>query len=84
MSGVGLGAALLQTRNQKTKSPRDKAPNNSVLKTTAFMGKSLSSAEKRYSNIQGEALGILHGLQMSLLCQRGEYNHRSQTTSSNL
>ena len=49
-SGVGLGASLLQTRN-----------GTMALRPIAFTSKSLSSAEKRYSNIESEALGILHG-----------------------
>ena len=62
MSGVGLGAALLQTRHG-TSCPRDKAPDNSILRPIAFVGKSLSSTEKRYSHIERVALGILHGLE---------------------
>ena len=50
-SGIGLGAALLQTRSG-TSCPRDKAPYNSILRPIAFVSKSLSSTEKRYSNIE--------------------------------
>ena len=60
-SGVGLGAALLQTR-KGTSCPRDEAPDNSILRPIAFMSKSLSSAEERYSNIERQELGKLHGL----------------------
>ena len=60
-SGVGLGAALLQTRNG-TSCPRDEAPDNSILRPTALVSKSLSSLEKRYSNIEREALDILYRL----------------------
>ena len=60
-SGVGLGAALPQTRNS-TNYPRDKAPGNSILKPIAFVSKSLSITEERNNNIESEALGILHGL----------------------
>ena len=38
------------------------ASDNSILKAIKFASKSLSSAEKRYSNIEREAIGILHGL----------------------
>ena len=60
--GGRLGAGLLQTRSG-TSCPRDKAPNNSILRPIAFTCKSLSSAERRYSNNEREALGILHGLE---------------------
>ena len=61
-SGIGLEAALLQTRSGRSCS-RDKAQDNSILRPIAFASKSLSSAERRYSNIEREALGILHGLE---------------------
>ena len=60
-SGIGFGAALLQSRNGTT-CPKDIVPNNTVLRPITFASKSLTSAEHRYSNIQREALGILHGL----------------------
>ena len=44
-SGVGLGAALLQTTNG-TSCPKDKVPDNSICQPTTFVSKSLSSAEK--------------------------------------
>ena len=37
-------------------------PNNAALHPIAFSSKSLSSMEQWYSNIEKEALGILHGL----------------------
>ena len=49
-SGVGLGAGLLQTRSSKS-CCRDTAPYNSIFRPIAFVSKSLSNAEKRYSNI---------------------------------
>ena len=61
-SGIGLRDALLQTRND-TSCLRDKAPDNSILTSIVFASKSLSCAERRYSNIGREALGILHGLE---------------------
>ena len=43
--GVGLGTALLQTRNG-TSCPRDKAPNKNILRPIALASKNLSTAEK--------------------------------------
>ena len=40
----------------------DVAPDNTTLHPIAFASKSLTGAEHRYSNIEREALGILHGL----------------------
>ena len=61
-SGIRLGAALLQTRSG-TSCPRDKAPDSSILRPIAFASISLSSADRRYSNIEREALDILHWLE---------------------
>ena len=60
-SRIGLGTALLQTRDGMT-CPKDTAPDNIILRPIALASKSLTSAERRYSNIKREALGILHGL----------------------
>ena len=57
-SGVGMGAALLQT---STSCPRDESPDNSILRPTILASKSLSSTEQRYSNVEREGLDILHG-----------------------
>ena len=65
VSGFELRAALLQSRSS-TSCATDKAPDNSILKPLAFASKSLSSAERRYSNIEIEALGILYGLKNSI------------------
>ena len=61
-SGIGLGATLLQTR-YNTSCLKDEAPDNSILRPIAFVNKSLIRAEKRYSNIGREVLGILYGLE---------------------
>ena len=61
-SGVGLGAALLQLHNNTT-CQKGMVPDNIILHPIAFASKSLTGAEWRYSNIEGEALGILHGLE---------------------
>ena len=38
-------------------------PDNTILCPIAFASKSLMGAECRYSNVEREALGILHGLE---------------------
>ena len=62
VSGVGLGTALLQTWEDAT-CQRDTVPDNTILHTIAFASKSLTGTEHRYSNIEREALGKLHGLE---------------------
>ena len=52
-SGVGLGAALLQLRNNTTCQTHI-APNNTILHPIAFASKSLMGMECRYSNIKCE------------------------------
>ena len=60
-SGVGLGAALLQTQ-EGTTCQKDMVPDNTILHPIAFASEILMDAESRYSNIEMEVLGILHGL----------------------
>ena len=55
-------AAILQTRID-TSCPRDKAPDNIILRPITFASKSLSSAERRYRCTQREALGIQQGIE---------------------
>ena len=61
-SGVGLGSVLLQLHDN-TACQRDVVPDKASLRPIAFASKSLTGAEWRYSNIELEALGILHGLE---------------------
>ena len=61
-SGAGLGTALLETRSNVS-SHRDEVLDNSILWPIAFSSKSLTGYEKRYSNIEREALGIIIALQ---------------------
>ena len=61
-SRVGLDAALLQT-HEGTSGQKDMVPNNIMLCPIVFASKSLTGTECRYSNIEREALGILHGLE---------------------
>ena len=76
-SVVELGAALLQTGSGMS-CFRDEASDYGILRPIAITSKSLFSAEKR-CNIEREALGIKYGLKFwsLLLCNRGEYNHKS-------
>ena len=60
-SGVGLGAAMLQTW-EGTTYHKDTVPDNTILYLIAFANQSLTDTECRYSNIEREALGILQGL----------------------
>ena len=62
VSGIGLGAALLQLRDNMG-CQKDTAPDNTILCPIAFASKSLTGAEQRYSNIECEALSTLHGLE---------------------
>ena len=84
-SEVGLGSTLLQTRSN-TSCPKEEAPDNSILRPIAFTTEILTGIEKRYSNTERGALGILYRQKIStlLLCERGEYNYRLQTTSCNI
>ena len=59
---VGLGAALLQLCDN-TVCQKGVAPDNITVCPIAFASKSLTGAEQRYSNIECEVLGILHGLE---------------------
>ena len=60
-SGVGLGATPLQTISSK-RCPRDEILDNTILRPITFVSKSLSSMEKRNSNIEREMLSLLYGL----------------------
>ena len=62
-SRFGLGAAQLQMCKGTT-CQKDIAPDNTILCPIMFASKSLIGAEHRYSNIEREALGILHGLKI--------------------
>ena len=61
-SGVGLRTALLQLSDNTT-CQTHMAPDNTIFCPITFASKSLTGAECRYSNIEHEALGILHGLE---------------------
>ena len=50
-SGIGLGAALLQLRDDRS-CQTHMAPDNTILCPITFMSKSLTGAECRYSNIK--------------------------------
>ena len=64
ISDIGLGASLLQM--QESMNCRfNEVPDNAVLHPIAFASKSLSSMDRQYSNIEREALDILHRLEES-------------------
>ena len=86
LSGIGLGTRLLQIRD-KMNFPQAKAPHNSILRLIAFANKSLSSADRRYNNIETEAFGIQHGIKKCHhYCSAREVGitHGSQAAGSNL
>ena len=85
VSGVGLGASLLQTRNG-TSCPRDTAPDNTILWPTAFASKSLSSAEEIQQYRKGSIRHITWPQEISSLFfhQRGKYNYRPQIAGSSI
>ena len=60
-SGIGLGAGLLHMI-EGMNCGHDEGPHNVTLHPFAFASKSLSTKEWQYSNIDKEALGILHRL----------------------
>ena len=62
VSYVGLRAGFLQFMDGK-QIPQDEAPDNIALQPITFASKNLISAETRFSNIEREALGILHSLE---------------------
>ena len=62
VSGIGLGATLLQLRDN-TGCQKDTVPDNINLCPIVFVSKSLTGTEQRSSNIKHEALGLLHGLE---------------------
>ena len=66
VSGIRLGAALLQTTDNMS-CHRDEAPDNSILRSITFASKNLTGAEKRYNNIDRGALGILLALKSSII-----------------
>ena len=61
VSRVGFGTALLQTLDGTT-CWKDMVEDNTILHPITFASKSLTDVEQRYSNIEREMLGVLHGL----------------------
>ena len=57
VSGVGLGAGLLQVRDDMQFS-RNEVPDNAVLWPVAFMTKGITSTKTCYSNIEKEILAL--------------------------
>ena len=61
-SRIGLRAALLQLRDD-TSCQTHMVPDNTILCPITFASKGLNGTEHIYSNVECEALGILHGLE---------------------
>ena len=61
MLGVGLGASLLQVRDQM-QFLRKEAPNSMACQPIVFVSKRLTSTNVQYSIIEREALNTLHDL----------------------
>ena len=54
---------MLKVRDRKNFAD-DKIPDSLMLRFIAFASKRMSSAKRQYSNIEREALGILHELEI--------------------
>ena len=65
VSGVGLGAGLLQVL-ESLRFPQDEALDSTVLQSVAFARRSLTNKETMYGNIEREALGKVHRLEKIL------------------
>ena len=61
VSNVSLQATLLQVRHSMNCGHYE-VPDSATLHPNAFTSKHLLATEQHSSNIQGEVLGILHGL----------------------
>lgn len=61
----GLGAALLQVDTEAAREHESMGdiPDTEVLRPIAYASKALTETEQNYSNIEREALGILHALE---------------------
>lgn len=63
-SKIGLGAALLQVNKQEiSDDDKEEIPTKNSLRPIAYASKALTETEQRYSNIEREALAILHALE---------------------
>ena len=71
ISGIGLGVMLLQTRDSMS-FPQDKLPDNSIPRPKAFWSRNLTIVERRNSNIERDAVGILHRLNFHHYCSAKE------------
>ena len=71
-SGVGHGAALLQTW-EGTTCQKEMVHDNTILCPIAFASESLTGAEYRYSNIEGRPLAYCMALKNSItIASQGE------------
>lgn len=74
-SKIGLGAALLQIDPKIQMDYDMEIPPTECLRPIAYGSKSLTTTEQNYSNIEREALGILHALQKFHHYTFGRHTH---------
>jgi len=74
-SKIGLGAALLQIDPKIQTEYDTEIPPTECLRPIAYGSKSLTTTEQNYSNIEREALGILHALQKFHHYTFGRHTH---------
>ena len=86
VSGVGLGAALLQTKSNNS-SPRGEAPEQQYMQTHCIHQQKPDWSRKKIQQYRNRSIRhIIRAGEITplLLHERGEYNFKSQTNSYNI